>query len=74
MTTVDNLEAALRAEDALIRDAQSEITLYLAKEIEAPELVNRLIALFDGPEQRRAQRLAADALAAARRCQDAHWV
>ena len=49
----------------LIREAQSEITLYLAKEIEAPELVNRLIALFDGPEQRSAQRLAADALAAA---------
>ena len=66
MPTVDNLEAALRAEDALIREAQSEITLYLAKEIEAPELVNRLIALFDGPEQRSAQRLAADALAAAR--------
>ena len=65
MATVDNLEAALRAEDALIREAQSEITLYLAKEIEAPELVNRLIALFDGPEQRSAQRLAADALAAA---------
>jgi hypothetical protein len=66
MATVDNLEAALRAEDALIREAQSEITLYLAKEIEAPELVTRLIALFDGPEQSRAQRLAADALAAAR--------
>ena len=38
MTTVDNLEAALRAEDVLIRDAQSEITLYLTKEIEAPSL------------------------------------
>jgi hypothetical protein len=56
MATVDNLEAALRAEGALIREAQSEITLYLAKEIEAPELVNRLIALFDGPEQRAAAR------------------
>ena len=66
MTIVDNLEAALRAEDALILEAQSEITLYLTKEIEAPELVNRLVALFDGPEQRKAQGLAADALAAAR--------
>jgi hypothetical protein len=66
MTIVDKLEAALRAEDALILEAQSEITLYLTKVIEGSELIHRLVALFDGPEQRKAQGLACDALAAAR--------
>jgi hypothetical protein len=42
------LEAAVRAQGALIAEAQTEITRYLAKEIEAPELVNRIVRLFDG--------------------------
>ena len=35
----------------------------LAKEFEAAELVNRIIRLLDGPDQRRAQQLAREALA-----------
>jgi hypothetical protein len=57
------LEAALRAQDVLIVEAQAEITNYLSKEIEAPEFVNRIIRLFDGPEQREAQRLTREVLA-----------
>jgi hypothetical protein len=40
---------ALVAEDALIVEAQAEVTRYLSKEFEAAELVNRLIRLVDGP-------------------------
>jgi hypothetical protein len=58
----EQLEPAIRAQGALIADAQREIERYLAKESEAPELVNRIIRLFDGPEQREAQRLALEAL------------
>jgi hypothetical protein len=58
----EKLEPAIRAQGALIAEAQTEITRYLAKEIEAPELVNRIIRLFDGPEQREAQQLAREAL------------
>jgi hypothetical protein len=54
---------ALAAEDALIVAAQAEVEHYLAKEFEAAELVNRIIRLFDGPDQRRAQQLAREALA-----------
>ena len=56
------LEAAVRAQDALISEAQAEITRYLAKEIEASALVDRVIRLLDGPQQRDAQRLAREAL------------
>jgi hypothetical protein len=58
----EQLEPAIRAQNALIVEAQAEITHYLAKEIEAPEFVNRIIRLFDGPAQREAQRLAREAL------------
>jgi hypothetical protein len=58
----ERLEPAIRAQGVLIADAQREIERYLAKEIEAPELVDRLIRLFDGPEQRSAQRLVREAL------------
>jgi hypothetical protein len=58
----EQLEPAIRAQNALISEAQSELTRYLAKEIETPELVDRLIRLFDGPAQREAQRLAREAL------------
>jgi hypothetical protein len=53
---------ALAAEDALIVEAQAEVERYLAKEFEAAELVNRIVRLFDGPDQRRAQQLAREAL------------
>jgi hypothetical protein len=56
------LQAALRAQTALVFDAQAEIARYLAKEFKQPDLVDRLIRLFDGPEQREAQRLAHEAL------------
>jgi hypothetical protein len=54
----EQLEPAIRAQSALISEAQTEITRYLAKEIEAPELVDRLIRLFE----RSAQRLVREAL------------
>jgi hypothetical protein len=57
------LEAALHADETLIAEAQLEITRYLTKEIESAELVDRLVRLFDGPQQREAQRLASEALA-----------
>jgi hypothetical protein len=56
------LESALSAQAALISEAQAEITRYLSKEIESPALVDRLIRLLDGPQQREAQRLAREAL------------
>jgi DNA-binding response OmpR family regulator len=65
MTERGRLQAALialAAEDALIVEAQAEVERYLAKEFEAAELVNRIILLFDGPDQRRAQQLAREAL------------
>ena len=58
----ERLEPAIRAQSALISEAQAEITRYLAKEIEAPELVDRLIRVFDGPAQREAKELADRAL------------
>ena len=56
------LEAAVRAQDALIAAAQGEVERYLVKQIEAQELVDRLIRLLDGPEQREVQLLARQAL------------
>jgi hypothetical protein len=56
------LEAALRAEDALIVEAQVLLMRYLAQEIEAPALVDGLRRLLDGPQQREAQRRAREAL------------
>ncbi|HEY1887425.1 MAG TPA: hypothetical protein VGG86_15505 [Roseiarcus sp.] len=56
------LEAAIRAQDALIAGAQDLLTRYLSKEIEAPALINDLFILLDGPQQREAQRLAREAL------------
>jgi hypothetical protein len=50
------------AQAALIDEAQAEITRFLSKEIESPELVDRLVRLLDGPQQREAQRLAHGAL------------
>jgi hypothetical protein len=54
------LKSALRANQALIFEAQAEITRYLTKEIEAAELLDRIIRLFDGPAQRLAQETLAE--------------
>jgi DNA-binding response OmpR family regulator len=56
------LEAALRANYALIVEAQEEVERYLTKQFEAAELVNRLIRVLDGEKQREAQRVARQAL------------
>jgi DNA-binding response OmpR family regulator len=56
------LEAALRANYALIVEAQEEVERYLTKQFEAAELVNRLIRVLDGEKQREAQRVAREAL------------
>jgi hypothetical protein len=56
------LASALRANCALIVEAQRLRTGYLAKQTEAPELVDSLLKLLDGPQQREAQRLAREAL------------
>jgi hypothetical protein len=58
----DQLEAALRANLALIVEAQTEVERYLSKHIESAELVDRLIRILDGPEQREAKELAERAL------------
>jgi hypothetical protein len=58
-----HLRLALRTNLALIVEAQAEITRYHTKEIEAAELIDRMIRLIDGPAQREAQRLAQEALA-----------
>jgi hypothetical protein len=58
----DQLEAALRANLALIVEAQTEVERYLSKHIESAELVDRLIRILDGPEQREAKELADKAL------------
>lgn len=57
------LKSALRAQNALMIEAQAEITRYLTKEIKSAELVDRVIRLLDGPQQRQAQQLTRDALA-----------
>jgi len=56
------LESALRAQAALFFEAQSLLTAYLSKQIESPLLIDRLLKLLDGPEQREAERLAREAL------------
>ena len=56
------LEAAIRAQAALICDAQVEITNYLSGEIGSPELTRRLLRLFDCQRQRDVQRKAREAL------------
>ena len=56
------LEAAVRAQDELIAAAQELLTRYLAKEVESAELINNLLTLLDGPQQREAQRLVREAL------------
>jgi hypothetical protein len=59
---VGQLEAALRANAALRVQAERLIAAYVAPESNRTAIVDELIALFDGPAQREAQALAADAL------------
>jgi hypothetical protein len=56
------LEAALSAQSALIEEAQAEIINHLSGQIGSPEFIDRIIHLFDGPQQREALRLAREAL------------
>jgi hypothetical protein len=56
------LEAALRANAQLRVQAERLIAAYVAPESDRPAIINELIALFDGPAQREADRLAAEAL------------
>jgi hypothetical protein len=56
------LEVALRANAALRAQAERLISAYVAPESERAAIINELITLFDGPAQREAQALAADAL------------
>jgi hypothetical protein len=56
------LTAALDANAALRVQAERLIAAYVAPESNRAAIVNELIALFDGPQQREAQRLAAVAL------------
>jgi hypothetical protein len=55
-------ETAIRAQAGLISEAQELPTRYLTKDIEAPALIDGLLKLLDGPEQREAERLAREAL------------
>jgi hypothetical protein len=61
-TREGQLEAALRANSALRVQAERLIAAYVAPESDRAAILNELIALFDGPAQREAQTLAAQAL------------
>ena len=47
---------------ALRVEAERLIAAYVAPESDRPTIVNELITLFDGPQQREAQRLSVEAL------------
>jgi hypothetical protein len=59
---IAGLEAAIRAQGALTRDAQEEIINYLSAQIGPAEFTDRMIRLFDGQRQREVQRRAREAL------------
>jgi hypothetical protein len=54
------LIAALDAHMALRVQAEELIAAYVAPDSDRATLIDALITLFDGPQQREAQRLAAD--------------
>ena len=56
------LEAALRANAAAPRRGRALIAAYITPESDRGAIINELIALFDGPAQREAERLAEEAL------------
>jgi hypothetical protein len=57
------LKAAVRAQDALIAEAQRLLKAYVeTKRVHPDAVINDLLWLFDGPRQREAQRLVREAL------------
>jgi hypothetical protein len=57
------LEAAVRAQDKLIAEAQGLLKAYVeTKRVHPDAVINDLLWLFDGPRQRETQRLVLDAL------------
>jgi hypothetical protein len=57
------LEAAVRAQDKLIAEAQQLLKAYVeTKRVHPDAVINDLLWLFDGPRQRDAQRLVREAL------------
>jgi hypothetical protein len=57
------LEAAVRAQDKLIAEAQRLLKAYVeTKRVHPDAVINDLLWLFDGPRQRETQRLVRDAL------------
>jgi hypothetical protein len=58
------LEAALVANTAIRVQAEQLIAAYVAPESDREAIINDLISLFDGPQQREAERLTSVALSA----------
>ena len=57
------LEAAVRAQDKLIAEAQKLLKAYVeTKRVHPDAVINDLLWLLDGPHQREAQRLVREAL------------
>jgi hypothetical protein len=57
-------EAAVRAQDKLIAEAQRLLKAYVeTKRVHPDAVINDLLWLLDGPHQREAQRLVREALA-----------
>jgi hypothetical protein len=56
------LEAALRVNAALRIQAERLIDAYVTSKSDAAAVIDELVALFDGPAHREAQRLAAEVL------------
>jgi hypothetical protein len=60
---IAELEAALRAQDALIAEAQRLLSDFLRSDgVKQDALIAELRKLLDGPQQREAQRLSREAL------------
>lgn len=59
-----HLELGLIANVVIRVQAERLIAAYVAPELDRAAIINELIALFDGPQQREAERLTAVALGA----------
>jgi hypothetical protein len=62
MNNEQKLRAALVAHVDLRKQAEELIELYITPGSNGTHIINELIMLFDGPEQREAEKLAEDAL------------